>query len=178
MAQQTCRCDKVACNKLNLRATTMTKQQHPGSNSRRMLNWLELDPQGAMLLRQAQTLGKLQEQLQAHTGLKLEVCSLRESVLVLLASGAMAARLRQQSPSLLRFLRSQGWSLEDIKIKARPYRQAPAKLSVASNSLSPAAHAALNKLQQTISDPGLAQSLKRLLRRAKVRSGLSDPAQA
>jgi hypothetical protein len=155
----------------------MAQQQHPGS-SRAMLSWLELDPQGAMLLRQAQTLGRLQEQLQAHTGLKLEVCSLRENVLQLLASGAMAARLRQQSPSLLRFLKSQGWSLEEIKIKARPYRQTPAIPSLARNSLSPAAYSALSTLQQHISDPGLSQSLKRMLKRGQVSNGLSDPGEA
>ncbi|NDA52079.1 MAG: DUF721 domain-containing protein, partial [Betaproteobacteria bacterium] len=97
--------------------TANTKQ----NASRAMLSWIELDPQGAMLLRQAQSLSLLQAQLQAHTGLKLEVCNLRSQVLVLMASGAMAARLRQQLPSLLRFLRAQGWSVESISIKARPY---------------------------------------------------------
>lgn len=132
-----------------------------------MISWLELDPQAATLMREAQSLGRLQAQLQAHTGLKLEVCGLRGNMLVLLASGAMASRLRQQSPSLLRFLRAQGWSFEDIKIKARPYHQAPKPVTKARSPLSPAAKTALGKLEQQVSDPGLAQSLRRLLRSAQ-----------
>ncbi|MFZ9465868.1 MAG: hypothetical protein ACO3AS_06900 [Burkholderiaceae bacterium] len=143
----------------------MAHQQHPNT-SRAMLSWLERDPQGAALLRQAQTLSRLQDQLRAHTGLQLEVCGLRERVVVVFASGAMAARLRQQAPSLLRFLRTQGWSLEEIKIKARPYSPKPAFVIAPRGGLSAKARSELSALRTKIHHPGLAQSLKGLLRKA------------
>ncbi|NBO11620.1 MAG: DUF721 domain-containing protein [Betaproteobacteria bacterium] len=143
--------------------TANTKQ----NASRTMLSWIELDPQGAMLLRQAQSLSLLQAQLQAHTGLKLEVCNLRSQVLVLMASGAMAARLRQQLPSLLRFLRAQGWSVESISIKARPYREPPQSAGTQHRKTLPASGLeALSELRQASLPPALSASVKRLLARA------------
>ena len=143
--------------------------QKQTSKSLTMLHWLERDPKGAMLMRQAQTLLRLQSQLQEYSGLRLEVCNLRESTLLLMASGAMAARLRQQTPSLLRLLRAQGWSLDEIKVKARPYRQPLGKPSVKRQSLPSAAAKAFADLHKDISHPKLQESLKGLLRQAKRR---------
>jgi hypothetical protein len=78
----------------------------------------------------------------------------------------MAARLRQQAPSLLRFLRTQGWSLEEIKIKARPYSPKPAFVIAPRGGLSAKARSELSALRTKIHHPGLAQSLKGLLRKA------------
>ena len=142
-------------------------QMHDNSIDLTTLHWFERDPKGAMLMRQAQTLLRLQTQLQAYCGLPLEVCTLRDRFLVLMASGAMAARLRQQTPSMLRFLRAQGWSVDEIKIKARPYAVTPSMLRPERKGLPRVATESLADLGKSISHPKLQESLERVLRQAK-----------
>jgi hypothetical protein len=86
------------------------------------------------------------------------------------AGGALAARLRQQAPSILAHLRSRGWALQGLRFKARPQREA-AETSVPIHPRTPSAaipeeaSVCLRRLLTEVHDPGLKASLRSLLRR-------------
>jgi len=141
------------------------------SEPRAALACLGDDPKASSLHRQAQILLQLECELQQICALHLKVAALREKVLVVVAGGALAARLRQQAPSILAHLRSRGWALEGLRFKARPQREAaeaagPFHPRAAPAAIPEKARVCLRRLLPEVHDPGLKASLRSLLRRA------------
>ncbi|MBM3380467.1 MAG: DUF721 domain-containing protein [Betaproteobacteria bacterium] len=129
------------------------------------------DPKASLLHRKAQVLLQLEHELQQICTFRLKVAALREKVLVVVAGGALAARLRQQAPSILAHLRSRGWALEGLRFKARPQSEAAetsGRIHPRSQreAIPAEARACLRRLLPEVHDPGLKASLRSLLRRA------------
>jgi len=135
------------------------------------LDCLEDDPQAYSLQKRAETLLQLEGELRQLCTLPVRVAALREKVLVIMASGALAARLRQQTPSILAHLRERGWALEGLRFKARPLRSTEESPEPSQRLFRPAAipeqaRDCLSQMLPHIHDPKLKASLRALLRRA------------
>lgn len=144
---------------------------HRRREARLALACLHDDPQAASLQHQAQLFLDIEAALRSVCSLQVQVAGLRQGALVVIASGALAARLRQQTPSLITHLRARGWAIDGLRFKARPQSQeAPASRSEQGGRKPPAlpekAGACLRSLLAEIHNPGLKASVRGLLRRA------------
>lgn len=137
------------------------------STSRSAIDWLHREPVLARLGEQADRLAALQVALdRLAPGLSLVVIACERDVLVVGAPhAAVAARLRQSTPSLVAALAHEGWRIERIRFKPqwRPSPQPRRDKQVTPPGA--AAVAGLAALAETVEEPRLRAALRRLARR-------------
>ena len=135
--------------------------------SRPAIAWIEREPTLARLGQHAARLAALQSALdRLAPGMALAVIALERDALVVGAPhAAVAARLRQMSPSLVAALAREGWRVDRIRFKPQ-WRPAPG-VRRAKEVTPPGATAvaALASLAESVEDPRLRAALRRLARR-------------
>jgi len=135
--------------------------------SRPAIAWLQREPTLARLGEQAARLTALQAALDRLTpGMALAVIALERDALVVGAPhAAVAARLRQQAPSLIAALAREGWRVERIRFKPQWRPAADARRAKQVTPPGAAALAGLSALADAVAEPGLRAALRRLARR-------------
>jgi hypothetical protein len=143
---------------------TMPPRKPP---SRHALTWLGADPAFARAGEHAARLATLQEAVtRCLPDVPVAVVALERDTLVLgAAHAAVAARLRQQAPTVLAALAREGWAIGRLKVRPR-WRPTPTRPTRAPRP-GPGAAAALGlrSLAEGVADPRLAGALQRLSRR-------------
>jgi hypothetical protein len=139
------------------------------------MTWLESEPQFARLEAHAQRLTALQASLrEAAPSLPLMVVAYEREVLVVgAAHAAIAAKIRQIEPTLVRALRQRGWPLRQIRIKPQFQAPPPTRTREIRPGPNAAAVAALGALAGQVSDPLLQSALRRLA--ARHQTGTTPP---
>jgi len=135
--------------------------------SRHAVSWLEREPGFARLGEQAARLAALQAELAREApAMALTVIALERDTLVVGAPhAAVAARLRQLTPSLVAALARRGWRVERIRFKPQ-WRPAPLPPPRAAKAApGPGAVAGIRALSDTVDDPRLRAALRRLAAR-------------
>jgi hypothetical protein len=139
----------------------------PRTRSRNAVAWLRTEPGFARLGEQAARLADLQADLaRCVPGLALTVVALeRDTLVVGAAHAAVAAKIRQSTPTVLAALARQGWKIERIRFKPQ-WRPGPARPPRRQKDApGAAAVASIAALAERVEDPKLKEALRRLAAR-------------
>jgi len=139
----------------------------PLQRSKTAVAWLASEPGFARLGEQAAKLAALQVDLRACVpGMALTVIALERDTLVVGAEhAAVAARIRQISPTVLAALARRGWRIGTIRFKPQ-WTPPPVTRPRATKEVpGPQAVADLQALSERIEDPRLKLALRRLAER-------------
>jgi hypothetical protein len=132
------------------------------------MDWLSRDPTLSTLADQARRLMALQQEVDAGLApLRVRVISLDQGrLLVGAAHAAVAARLRQREPSLVRHLLARGWPVNTVQFRPpRAESVAPTPTRPPKPAPLPAAIAACRDIAAGTRHPELARALTRFARR-------------
>ncbi len=143
------------------------------AKSRHAVAWLEAEPGFARLGEQVERLASLQSDLQRCVpGLGLRVVALeRDTLVVGAAHAAVAAKVRQLSPTVLAALGRCGWKIDRIRFKPQWRPTGDGVPRRPKEAPSPRAIARIAELADRVEDPGL----KAALRRLAARHGAAPP---
>lgn len=140
---------------------------HPLAKSRHAVAWLDAEPGFARLGEQVERLASLQSDLQRCVpGLGLRVVALeRDTLVVGAAHAAVAAKVRQLSPTVLAALARCGWKIDRIRFKPQWRPAADGAPRRPKEAPGPRAIAQIAELADRVEDPGLKAALHRLAAR-------------
>ena len=135
-----------------------------------MLAWAEQGQTTAAVMLTAQRLLTVQSiisnQLPVSMRNGFAVAQVKAAELTLIVDhAALAAKLRQLTPSLLKHIRDSGWNAESLKIKvaSKPNRPLPHKVIREAQPLDDTALGHFENLRHTLEPGPLAEAVERLL---------------